>query len=108
MQPRANVYALAQFMGNFPTVREAVGSYTAQKRGMGESLNLLDIFERLEKLLRRELQLTELAEDAIRNHWRSQYGYVRAVLAHIREDLGNRVQLHEKLRQPKFQVGAMR
>ena len=108
MQPRAMTYALAQFMGNFPNVREAVGSYTAQKRGMGESLNLLDIFQRLEKLLRRELQVTELQDEDIRRFWRSQYGYVRNVLAHMRGDLGHRTQDQDMLRQPKFQVGAMR
>ena len=107
MQPRAKTYALAQFMAEFPNVREAVGNYTAQKRGMGEPVQLLDTFQRLEKLLRRELQQTELDAESVRNHWRSQYGYVRSVLAHIRADLGGIAQDHAMIRSA-YQQGAMR
>ena len=77
--PRAINHNLACYLGDFPTLREATMNYVAQTRAMGEPVDLKKIFDRLELLCRRELQLQPEDSEA-RRYWRAQYGYVRSAL----------------------------
>lgn len=77
--PRALTYALSQFMGDHQTLREACLTYFAQTRAMGEKPDITSTFQRLENLLRRELQ-QHPEEGLVRSYWKAQYGYVRGIL----------------------------